>query len=105
MKQKNIFKYIRIIIYVGIIISWLILKYTNLINWTCYINETFGILCPTCGITRAMEGILNFDFPLAIRYNAYCTLVLFPIFFILFIDDIICIILKKRSFVDIIFGD
>ena len=105
MKQTNKFKIIRIIAYIAIIISWIILKYTNLINWTCYINENLGILCPTCGITRAVEGILNFDIPFAIHYNAYCTLVLFPIFFILFVDDIICIILKKRSFVDIIFGD
>ena len=105
MKQKAVFKYIRIIVYIGIIILWIVLKYTNLINWKCYINENFGILCPTCGITRATRAILNFNFPLAIHHNAYCTLILFPIFFILFVDDIICIILKKRSFVDIIFGD
>ena len=105
MEKITNFKKFRIIVYILIILSWLILKYTNIIRWTCYINENFGILCPTCGITRAVQNILNFNFLSAIKYNAYCTLILFPIFFILFIDDIICIILKKRSFVDIIFGD
>ncbi len=98
-------KYIRIIVYILIIISMLVLKYTNVIKWTCYINENFGILCPTCGLTRAVRAILNLNLPLAIKYNAYCTLVLFPIFLILFVDDIICMILKKRSFVDIIFDE
>lgn len=68
----------------------------------CYIKENFGILCPSCGITRGTEALLNFNFILAIKYNAYFTLILFPIFLILFVDDIICMIIKKKSFVEII---
>ncbi|MCI8620860.1 MAG: DUF2752 domain-containing protein [Clostridia bacterium] len=78
----------------------LILPYGN-----CYIQESFGVFCPACGITRATKEILGLNFSLAIGYNAYYTLILFPIFIILFIDDIVCIFLKKRSFVDIIFGN
>ena len=106
--EKNkikIFRIIRIIIYILLLISILLLKYTDLINLKCYLNENFGILCPTCGITRAIRAISNCDFELAIERNAYCTLVLFPIFLILLVDDVICIILNKKSFVEIIFGE
>ncbi len=100
--RRNILKYIRIIIYILIIISMLILKYTNLIHWTCSIKESFGISCPMCGVTRALKAILDFNFPLAIEKNAYVTLILFPIFAILLVDDIISMILKRKSFVEII---
>lgn len=102
MNSRKVLKYIRIVTYIIIGILFFILKFTNVINWTCYINENFGILCPSCGITRASIAILNFNFPLAVARNAYFTLVLFPIFLILFIDDVVCMIMKKKSFVEII---
>lgn len=101
----KILKYIRIIFYILSLISMLLLKYTDAIHWTCYINEMFGVNCPMCGVTRALEAIMDFNFSLAIERNAYVTLVLFPIFTILFIDDVISIILKKKSFVEIILGE
>ncbi|MCI8518951.1 MAG: DUF2752 domain-containing protein [Clostridia bacterium] len=76
-----------------------------LIFGECYIKENTGILCPSCGITRATKEILSLNFPLALEYNAYYTIVLFPIFFILLTDDILCMIFRKRSFVDVIFGN
>ena len=105
INRNKMLKYIRITVYIAIAIFIILLKLTNEPIWTCYINEKFGILCPTCGMTRAIEAIFNLNFNLAIKNNAYCTLVLFPIFAILFIDDIICMILKNRSFVDIILGE
>lgn len=103
--RRKLLRNIRIAVYIVITISVILLKYTDLIRWTCFVNEKFGILCPTCGMTRAVIAIFSLNFNLAIRRNAYCTLVLFPIFVILFIDDIICIILKKKSFVEIILGE
>ena len=104
-KRNKILKIIRILVYIIIAISLIILKYTDAIHWTCYINEHFGVLCPSCGITRAMKAIVNGDFALAIKYNAYCTLILFPSFLIFFIDDIISMIVRKKSFVEIILGE
>lgn len=99
-------KYIRIIIYIVILVLLCILKFMDTSTFgECYINEIFGLLCPSCGITRATESLLNFDFPLALSFNAYYTLVLLPMFLIFLIDDIVCMIIKKRSFVDIIFGE
>lgn len=103
--RRIILKIIRIITYIVIIIFLIILKYTNIINFTCYINEHFGVLCPSCGITRAMRAIVNFDFSLAMKNNAYCTVILFPTFLILFIDDLISMFFKKKSFVEIILGE
>lgn len=105
INRNNVFKYMRIVLYIIILISILLLRYTNLIQGRCFVNDNFGILCPTCGVTRAIKGIASFNFSYAIEKNAYCTLVLFPIFVILLIDDIISIILKKKSFVDIILGE
>ena len=104
-KRRKILRIIRIIAYIAIIIFFIILKYTDIIRWTCYINEHFGVLCPSCGITRAIRAIINFDFNLAIKNNAYCTLVLFPTFLILSVDDIISMILRKKSLVEIILGE
>ena len=100
MDRKSILKYVRIAVFISLVI----LKIggtSNFGEW--YIKENLGFLCPSCGITRASEAILNLNFSLAIEYNSYFTLVLLPVFLILFIDDIICIAIKKRSFVEIIF--
>jgi len=105
MNTRKTLKYIRIFAYILLIIFLIMLKYLDNMHWTCYINENFGILCPTCGITRATKAILNFDFILALKNNAYYTLILLPIFAILLIDDIICMITKKKSFVEIILGE
>lgn len=100
--MKNL-KYIRIAVYISILILLCILKFTDASNFgECYINRNFGILCPSCGITRATKAILDLDFSLAISYNAYYVLVLLPIFSIFFVDDIICIFKKKKSLVEII---
>ena len=71
----------------------------------CHIYENSGFLCPSCGITRATKAILDFNFGSAISYNSYYTLILLPIFLILLIDDIVCMIIKKRSFVGIILDE
>ena len=105
MHNKLLFKKIRILLYIALEIFLCIFKFTKLLKGSCYIYQNLHILCPTCGITRATIAILNFNFKLAIQYNAYFTLVLFPIFFILIVEDIYCFIRKKRSLVDVIFGD
>lgn len=106
MMNKKFFKIIRIFIYIILLIALLFLRHSDEANFgSCYIKDTLGISCPSCGITRATKAILSLDFALAIEYNAYYTLVLFPIFVIMLFDDIICILIKKRSFVDIIFGE
>lgn len=103
MNRRSILRYIRIAVYIAIFIALVLLKIGGTSNFgECYIKENLGLLCPSCGITRGTEALLNFNFPLAIKYNSYFTLVLFPVFLILLVDDIICMISNKRSFVEII---
>ena len=110
MKKIKIGVFLRIILYVIVILSLVILKYTNIFNIGCYIYSRTGIYCPTCGFTRAMKAILNFDILSAIEYNSFFTLILLPIFIYLALQDIIIItynIVKNKnlkSYVDIIFG-
>ncbi len=105
MHDKFTFKKFRILLYIILGILLCIFKFTNFLIDSCYIYQNFHILCPTCGITRATIAILNLDFVNAIHYNAYFTLVLFPIFLVLTLEDIYCFIRKKRSLVDVIFEE
>ena len=110
MKNKKTGKILRIILYVIIILAIFILKYTNILNVGCYIYDTTGIQCPTCGFTRALMSLTNLDIISAIEYNAFFTLIFFPIFLFLSIQDIIYILINfiknkdYKSYVDIIFG-
>lgn len=98
------FRFIRIFLYLCLFANLIFLKFTNFFNVSCYIREITGFLCPSCGITRATKAILDFDFISAIQYNEFFVFVLLPIFTILLLDDIFCMILKKKSLVDVIFG-
>ena len=93
-KKIRTFSYIRLAIYTAAIIAAVMLI-NGKITTSCYWNNNFHILCPTCGITRATINILRFNFSAAIRYHAVYTCILFPLTFILVINDIF--ILFKRT--------
>lgn len=87
----------------GLAISLCFLKFSDDTNFgKCYIYETSGLLCPSCGITRSVKSILSLDLKTALSYNSFYILILLPLFLILMIDDIISIMLRKRSFVEVI---
>lgn len=86
-KKIKIFSYIRLAIYTAAIIAAVMLI-NGKITTSCYWNDNFHILCPTCGMTRATINILSFNFSEAIKYHAVYTCILFPLTFILVIDDI-----------------
>lgn len=108
MNKKKI---LRIIAYVVIVVALVLLKFTTILNIPCVIHERTGIDCPTCGFTRAVTSILNFNFVDAFNYNTFFTVVIFPVFTFLFVQDVIYIVLsiinKKeyKSYVEIILGD
>jgi len=41
----------------------------------CAVKEYLGIICPTCGVTRCVKNIMNFNFGTAFMYH--------PMFFII----------------------
>ena len=103
MKSLNLFRCFRIVLYIGLAIALFFLSLSDNTNFgECYIYENIGILCPSCGITRGVKSLLSFDFVAALNYNKFYVLVLLPLFLILMVDDIISIIRKKRSFVEVI---
>ncbi len=93
-KKIKVFSYIRLAIYTAAIIAAVMLI-KGKITTHCYWNDTFHILCPTCGITRATINILRFNFVEAIRYHAVYTCILFPLTLVLVVNDIF--IIFKRA--------
>ncbi len=71
----------------------------------CLFNELFSIVCPSCGATRAFISIVSGDIQSAIGFNPIFTLALYPIFFILLLQDIfvaIVRVIKKQDSISII---
>ena len=60
----------------------------------CLFHEITGLYCPGCGVTRMIISILKLDFYQAFRYNPLL-FILFPVFIILFINYIYCLIKIK----------
>lgn len=59
----------------------------------CFFKVLTGLYCPACGGTRAVTALWHFDFPGALRYNAY--VVLFA-FFALFYEIYVLVRILKR---------
>ena len=86
-KKTKIFSYIRLAIYTAAIFAAVMLI-NGKITTSCYWNDKYGILCPTCGMTRATINILRLNFREALKYHAVYTGIIFPIAFILVVNDI-----------------
>ncbi len=108
--KKIKFMHVRLVVYICTIII-LFFVYIGKIELKCYFYQMHGILCPTCGLTRATINIIKLNFGEAIKYNQFFTCVLIPLVFILIVDDIFVIfqrlILKKKSIslVEILTGE
>ncbi|MCG8607863.1 DUF2752 domain-containing protein [bacterium] len=35
----------------------------------CLFNETFGLACPACGLTRSLSSLLHFEFIKSVNYH------------------------------------
>ncbi|MFZ2539067.1 MAG: DUF2752 domain-containing protein [Oscillospiraceae bacterium] len=71
----------------------------------CLFNEIFDIVCPSCGASRAFIAIILGEFQSAIGFNPVFTLALYPILFILLLQDIFVAIqrvIKKQDEISII---
>ena len=103
------FEYVRIILYVIILISITAVIIFE-INIPCFWKENFGITCPSCGITRATKSLIHFHIHDAMEYNGFYTLILVPFVLILFFNDAFMILKRKIfkindiSYVEILLG-
>ena len=71
-----------ILILVGVL-AILVIK-TNIINLIppCTVRSYLGIICPTCGVTRCIVNILNFNFSMAFMYHPMFFIIVFYLFFV-----------------------
>lgn len=104
-KKIDLFALIRAIIYV-ISIILVVLVQIGIIKTSCFWYDNYGILCPSCGLTRATKSIIQLKFSEAFQYNAVYTCALF----ILLINDFYTLfqryVLKRHniSYIEIILG-
>ena len=90
---KYIFPIIRIIFYITLFISFSIVSFETINNSSlCGMYERTGIICSTCGVTRAFTLIMHGKFIKAIGYNQVFVFGVFPIFTFLFLEDSFCYI-------------
>lgn len=73
-KKKRMLILQLILILVGVL-AILVIK-TDIIKLIppCAVRSCFGIICPTCGVTRCINNILSLRFDLAFKYH--------PVFFL-----------------------
>lgn len=108
----RIFSWIRILIYLSLVITFIIIPTSYFMDHTiCHFHNITGYLCPTCGVTRAFSSLLHFNIANAFSYHPIFTILIFPIFLFVFIQDTFTIIkreIKKiniNSFIEaILFG-
>lgn len=53
-----------IVLYFSVMIP--VMKHFNI---SCFFRHFFGIICPGCGMTRAVLSVFRLDFAAAFRYN------------------------------------
>lgn len=108
-KKIDLFALIRAIIYV-ISIILVVLVQIGIIKTSCFWYDNYGILCPSCGLTRATKSIIQLKFSEAFQYNAVYTCALLPFLIILLINDFHTLfqryVLKRHniSYIEIILG-
>lgn len=66
----------------------------------CSFTNQLGILCPSCGGTRAFASVMHLNFQNAFAYNPVVTLLFVPVFFLMLFNDLFCLIrrLSGRRF-------
>lgn len=108
-KRKRIFYLLRIArltFYLIFFLSFIIIPTEFFLNGSvCLIRNATGILCPTCGVTRAFSSIMHFNFIDAYNFNPIFTLMICPICVSVFIQDayiIIKDIIKRKETYSII---
>lgn len=98
IRKKRIISLVRVGIYLFIILYVLLLgKNVYMGVDICPLHRILGVLCPTCGATRAALSLLHLDIKAALDYNPVYTLGVFPIMAIIVIEDIQTVFVRLFS--------
>lgn len=103
MINKNNFIKILIFLFLVILLVLLVLAYDYIafnynIGIPCVFNKCFGVYCPGCGMTRAVDALLTLNFYEAFRYNAF-SIILLPVLFVFLVLVIWNFVFKRQDFV------
>ena len=90
MYKKQAFQETRLIVYIVLFLNWLIVYKLKPFQCLC---DDGTIKCSMCGMRKAIDELLTFDFYGAYLSNHYIVLVV--IFFLVAIFDIIFILKNK----------
>ena len=92
---RTIFPIMRAFFYIGLFISFIIIPLTSTTSTSlCSSYKFLNIICGTCGVTRSFSSLMHGKFALAFNYNEVFVLAIFPVFTLLFIEDIITTTLR-----------
>ena len=81
-----------------ILLGYYFLNYHFSFSIPCFFYELTGFYCPTCGITRMLFALLNFDFIKAFNYNQLI-FILFPFIIAIIGYGIYLYIFDKKDFI------
>lgn len=104
-QEKNMSKnrFFRTVLGAGIILSVIavfIWGYYIRLPLPCLFYRMTGMLCPTCGATRAVISLVHGDFLQAFKYNAFVAVTFIPIT-IWIVFTALGIIINKKKWYDI----
>lgn len=108
-KQDRMWTCIRLALYLFLVIA-VVLCVKGKIYLKCTFIEKFGIECPACGSTRATLAILRGNIISATEYNAFYSLVIFPLTVFLVLEDVYTVVKRsifkkfKVSLIEVMFG-
>lgn len=95
--MKKALSFMRLAAYLLIIIYVFVLSGAADVGGACLLRRFTGLLCPTCGATRACVAFLHLNFREAFAYHPVFTLSLYPVSLILAAEDIF-VIIKRELF-------
>ncbi len=95
-KYFKCFRFCRLIFYIILFLVFIIIPTSYFINdpVTCFFKHHYGVLCPTCGVTRAFSCMMHFNYNDAFNYNPVFTVAFGPIFIFLFMQDLVNIVIN-----------
>ncbi len=84
--------------FIILIILIIFLYIISILPVTCIFRSVTGILCPSCGMTRAFWAIINFDLLTALNYNVV-SIPLFIFLIYLFVRLVIDLLKNEFQFI------
>lgn len=108
-KQDRLWTCVRLALYLLVAIV-VVFGVKGKIYLNCFFVEKFGITCPACGATRATVAVFSGNILSAIEYNAFYSLVIFPLTMFLVLEDVYTVVKRsvykksKVSLIEVMFG-